>query len=159
LLKQIYKIMKLNFREENVDRFLEIMATAKKFGKFFNFAVLNMPSGYASFINSLDLTMYRQSVDCYVYCSENKGLRKMFTSSEDLREIEKRINTYQYLETKVLDKACDTLLSTAIDRLNLTTDQIITCIELAEVISSMEGSEIRCEHMAEAIQYVDNTKL
>jgi hypothetical protein len=145
--------MELNFREENVDRFLEIIATAQKFKIYFNFSLSNTPGGYVSFIHDLGLD-WLVGEDCHVGCSICIPLSKVLKTFESLEDIKNRIAGYTFVETKELGTSCQQLLKTAAERWDLTTDDVINAIKLSEVIASMENSTIKAQHIAEACQYV-----
>jgi len=158
--------MNLNYREENVDRFVEIVATAQKFNRPFTFRMFNAPEGYMEFIRAFGLSylyddhtpdeiyIKGEKDDLYIECVKRIPLNKVFRTFEPIEEIEKRIKTYSFTETKSLDLASEQLLKNAAEKLNYTTDNLINCVNLAEVIASMENSTIKAQHIAEACQYV-----
>ena len=54
-------------------------------------------------------------------------------------------------------EACDSLLTVAVNRLNLSLRESNKVIELSSVIAKLEGTDkIEAYHIAEAIQYVSN---
>jgi hypothetical protein len=148
--------MNLNYREENVDRFLEIIATAQKFKIYFNFNLVNAPEGYAGFTHDLGLDWLgtTSNNDFVVMCSRCIPLNKILKPSEPTQDIKNRVGRYNYIKTEKLDAACETLIKNAAEKLSFTTDNVINVIRLAEVIASMENSTLKAEHIAEACQYV-----
>jgi hypothetical protein len=145
--------MELNVRESHVDRFLEVMAAAEIFGKNISYVLLNAPNGYPVF----GTREYPPAPDTKykISCSKCLPVNKVLSTLEPVGAIRERVAGYKYVETKELDNASKELLACVAKKLGFTTDNVVDCIELAEVIASMEGSEIRVNHIAEARQYIN----
>jgi hypothetical protein len=154
--------MDLNYREENVDRFLEIIATAQKFKLNFSFSLLNAPEQYKYFTGALNIMwLYQKSpeADLQIECSKCLSLPNVFKKPEPLATIEGRIGNCNFVKTEKLDSVCESLLKNAAEKLNFTTDNVINVIRLAEVIASMESSMVKAQHIAEACQYVKRQQI
>jgi magnesium chelatase family protein len=64
------------------------------------------------------------------------------------------MNTRLLKEVCVLNTACQNLLKTAMDRLNLSARAYDRILKVSRTIADLAGTEvIRPEHLAEAIQY------
>jgi hypothetical protein len=75
---------------------------------------------------------------------------------ETLSDINKRVEKAKdnVLPTSFLNEASEMLLKTAVKRLNFSLIDVKKVKQIAAVISKLDGySEIRTEHLAEAIQY------
>lgn len=153
--------MKINYREVNVDRFLEMMAIAKKFDFNFKFHIKGMPKLYNEFLEILSLQLNCEKLevspinesDFVIEFPEFVNFNLLFKTPENISIIVDRILKSELVLTEKLDDTILSLLKNAVKKLNYNKDEIQNCIDLASVISSMDSSTIKAEHIAESIQY------
>ena len=158
----------VNSRQANLDRFIEVMLTADKFGYKFYFAIKNKPELYHFFVNDLagevDLKFSEVTMDNpEVYnvadfiIEAGIGIFDHLVTKrlpESVEEIAKRIESYEKHENFNLSEASYQLLKNAFEKLELTDLDINNCILLGSVISAMDyDKEIKPHHVAEAIIY------
>jgi len=154
-------MIQINYREPNVDRFIEIMATAKKFNYEPKFHILNMPRLYVKFLNKFELKNEEDitKADFAVEHTEIVDFNTLFKKPESINDITSRIVNCKPTNTESLCVSSLAILKNASEKLNFTKDDIQDCINLAHIISFMDESNIKVEHIAESIQYKSIIKI
>jgi hypothetical protein len=154
-------MIEINYRKPHIDRFLEIIATAKHLKKWYSFSIDDLPRVYGEIIDGLNLryllnigqskpelyTEYKTHPIDFTLLLKPKKL-------ETIAEINARINSVNIINSNLLDKSSTELLKAASNNKQWNVDQIKTCVDLAEVVASMEGSTIEVMHIAEVINYI-----
>jgi hypothetical protein len=149
------KTPKINFREENVDSFMEILAVAKKLGYPKKYFIKNKPLGYVldEELGIKELETTKDKAVCFNTFNEEFSFTNLFRMFEPVDEIKNRIDRVYEVDNANLDEPSKTLLKNATEKLKLSKDQIQNIIELSCIIGSMDGSVCEAQHIAEAIHY------
>jgi hypothetical protein len=154
------KSLQINFREPNIDRFIEIMAVAFNMNiAAFKFHISNMPKGYANFIYSvfqLYIISTKEDCDFLVEYPSKFQFDQLFNDrNESVETILDRINRVSKIENYEMNPGSYQLLKRATEKLNLNKDQVQSIINLSYVIACLDNAkQIGAEHTAEAIQYI-----
>lgn len=148
---------KINYRQPNIDRFIEIIYSAHRLDFKFTYKIENLPKSY---LNEL-----RDYVNLFYLVNENPNFYNSYEfpydylldkKHESFKEINRRVKTIQPNNNLTLNDASKTILKNAVNKLNIKdADTIQNIIDLSSVIAIMEDStEIKPEHIAETIQYL-----
>lgn len=157
------KTIEINFREPNIDRFVEIIATSIKFGFNFYIHFKNKPLGYNQFLKDMGIDFTKIKLqnesDFIVEFDPNINFDRLFQSRliEPVEEIKKRIESVTEIENPILDQSGGVqILKTASEKLQISKDDIQNIISLSCVIAAMEGEKekVKAHYISEAIQYV-----
>lgn len=153
--------MKINFREPNADRFVEILVVARKKEICVHGHIANMPKGYSKFIHDIDPALLVCSLEnAQLVCEYPPNVNFTWLFKEyipDLNILE-RIQAVVKREYESIDSPSMAILKHATEKLNFNKDDIQVIIDVASVIAMMDNSDkIRPEHIAEAIQYQKKT--
>lgn len=155
------KTIEINFRQPHIDRFIEIMATAKNMGFKFKFSIIGIENvkKYHSYMIQLNDSLinnpsYKESD--YVINIDDYNFKRLFDKFESIDTVKARIMMYKPKDINKISDGAKSLLENASDKLSLTIDQIQAAINLASVIARTEDCDtIEAHYMAEAIQYLN----
>ncbi len=153
------KNLSINFRDPAADRFIEILAVAEKFGLNPKIHILNLPEGYMPFVREFLPNFFMINFEDCDFCLEyppNVNFNTLFAGErmEPIDAIKERIEQVKETESKGISSAGMAILKNAVGKLQLNKDRIQEIIYLGYIISQMDhSSEVKAEHIAEAIQY------
>lgn len=145
--------MKINFREPNIDRFLSLIEFYHQmYNKPAKYAFLNAPKLYLDHIKGLNITRpcTLDAADFYIEHPVKLNFNKLF-GKENLYTPDDPI---EMPATEQLDSSSLALLKKADERLELNKDQVQNILDMSYIIGCFDQSEIKVEHVAEAIQYI-----
>lgn len=118
-----------------------------------------MPEGYRLFIWELLTHSNLNDFETCDFCLEyppNVNFNTLFAGErmEPIEAIKQRIEQVKETENKGIASAGMAILKVATERMKLSKDRIQAIIHLGYIISQMDhSSEVKAEHIAEAIQY------
>lgn len=150
----------INYRHPIVDRFLEIIATAKKQGNYFKIHIFNQPKIYDQFLYDLDIfdNVSDDISKCDFFITYPEvHFQFLFVTFETVANILSRIKESE-LKPLYLDEKCKSIIEESIEKLSLSIDQVNNIIILSNCIASIEKSEIHPVHISEAIRYLKNSE-
>jgi len=157
------KTPQVNYRQPNIDRFIEIIFCAYILGfKEMTFKIYNLPLNYQNFIYDWFVNEYQI---IFSFDITNPSFCNYYTIPYDFLKDKKyesfffiinRVKNIKSIEDIELNEASKTLLIHACKKIDIKDiDKIQNIIDLSSVIACMENSkEIKAEHIAEAIQYL-----
>jgi hypothetical protein len=151
-------MLKIEFRNPQTDRFIEILACMEKAGFKKTFHVYNAPKGLNNFLDRLlhpcDFVNIKEADYVHEYLEQRFG-KGILREQEPIEQIIERIHNFTLKDYNELPKVSEELLKMAQSRLSFNLDQLQNCLDMAMVIASMDNSDKICpEHTSEAIHYV-----
>lgn len=142
--------MRINFREENIDRFLSIMGYYEQFYKRVPlYCFKNAPKLYLTHIKDMGYPepCEKSEADFCIEHPDFVHFDKLFKKGVYSQE------TFRIMPESDLCTASLSLLKNAVEKLNLNKDQIQNILDLAYIIACCDEKTIKAEHVAESIQY------
>lgn len=154
------------YREENIERAIEVFAVAREIDPSVDIYIVNIPHPYKSlFPGQLENRQLGNTVGVIHYMTDVASKIKRTYKMEPIAEVKKRIANYCEVARAVTNSdfeslvkknnASINLLKIAAERLSLKAETIYAIYAVSAAVSILADQfpQIKVEHVAEAIQY------